>query len=60
LLAFERSAPGQRLLCVFNIGDAPREWRPEQPDQWQVVEQVGEAAGWQFAPFAALVAERRV
>jgi alpha-glucosidase len=59
LLAFERSAPGQRLLCVFNIGDAPRDWCPEQPDQWQIVEQVGDVIDWQFGPFAALVAERR-
>ncbi|CAN5506430.1 alpha glucosidase [soil metagenome] len=59
LLAFERNAPGQRLLCVFNIGAAPRDWRPEHSDQWQVIEQVGEVTDWKFGPFAALVAERR-
>jgi alpha-glucosidase len=60
LLAFERTAPDQRLLCVFNIGRAPRDWAPDQHDAWRIVEQVGAVTDWHFAPFAALVAERGV
>ena len=59
MLAFERIASGQRLLCVFNIGDAPRTWQPDDADQWQAIEQVGEITDWWFAPYAARIAERR-
>jgi alpha-glucosidase len=58
ILAFERSAPGQRLLCVFNLSDTPQSWQPEQPDRWQVVAQVGDVAGWDFARYAARFVER--
>jgi len=57
LLAFERIAPDERLLCAFNIGDAPRDWRPDDADAWHPVEGVGDVTDWHFGPFAALVAE---
>jgi alpha-glucosidase len=58
VLAFERLGQGQHLLCVFNLGQAPAEWRPAQPDRWRVIEQVGSPLGWSLPPFAGLIAER--
>ncbi|MBN8807881.1 MAG: alpha-glucosidase [Sphingomonas sp.] len=58
LLVFEREVPGQRLLCVFNIGDGEIAWRPDQPERWRVIEQVNDVTDWCFGAFAALVAER--
>ena len=58
MLAFERAADGQRLMCVFNIGPLQREWRPAQPDRWRVIEAVGDAAAWRLGGFSGLVAEQ--
>jgi alpha-glucosidase len=31
VLAFERVADSERMLCVFNLGDQPREWSAPAP-----------------------------
>ena len=56
VLAFERGSGDETLLCVFNLSPQVQAWQPEQPDQWQAIEQVGSVDGWSFGPFAALVA----
>lgn len=58
VLAFERVSTGQRLLCVFNLGDGVRHWQPAQPGRWRVVQSVNRAEGWVLPPFGALVAEQ--
>jgi alpha-glucosidase len=59
VLAFERYAADQRMLCVFNIGNKPVRWVPAEPDCWQVVMSAGPMADWSFDGFAALVAIRK-
>jgi alpha-glucosidase len=59
LLAFERTSPDERLLCVFNIGTAPIDWQPADPDRWQVIARVGDGDGWSLGGFAGLVARHR-
>ncbi|MBX9813932.1 MAG: alpha-glucosidase [Sphingomonas sp.] len=54
LLAFERVVPGERLLCVFNLGAAPIDWRPE--GAWAVIESVGEGGLDRLGPYARYVA----
>ena len=56
VLAFERTVPGERLLCVFNLGEEPVAWRPAQPDAWRVIESVGDASDWRLGGFAGLIA----
>jgi alpha-glucosidase len=58
VLAFERKAAGQHLLCLFNFSPDGRSWQPPQRDRWQVVESVNGADGWTLPPFGALIAER--
>jgi alpha-glucosidase len=58
MLVFERLAPSQRLLCVFNLGAAPRAWQPAQPDRWRSIARTGETVDWNFGGFSALIAER--
>jgi alpha-glucosidase len=52
LLAFERGEGAGRLLCVFNLGEAPVEWA--LPLGWRIIERCGEP----LAPLSGLVAER--
>ncbi len=58
MLVIERSAPGETMLCAFNMSPAPAEWRPRQHDRWQVAETVGDVADWRFGPYAATIARR--
>ena len=58
LLAFERHAEGQTMLCVFNIGAAPAEWTPNDAARWRIVARVDAGEGWRLAAYGALVAER--
>ena len=58
LLAFERSAGDERLLCVFNLAAEPVEWAPAEPVRWRPVETVGAVEDWRFGGYAGLVAER--
>ncbi|MFN3945965.1 MAG: alpha-amylase family glycosyl hydrolase [Allosphingosinicella sp.] len=57
LLAFERGDGPDRLLCLFNLGRAPADWR--LPEGWTVIEAVGgEATGGSVPPLAGLIARR--
>ena len=56
VLAFERGSGDDTLLCVFNLSPQVQAWQPDEPDRWQVIEQVGSVDGWSFGPFAALLA----
>ncbi|HEX8485914.1 alpha-glucosidase [Sphingomonas sp.] len=58
LLAFERRAGGETLLCVFNLSAEATAWQPAQADHWRTIEAVNGAAEWTFPAYAALVAER--
>ena len=57
LLAFERAASGERLLCVFNMSDAALDFAPPAGVRWQIVESVGDATLAQLGGFAAYVAQ---
>ena len=43
LLCFERELAGERLLCVFNLGEQPVDWIA--PAGWRVVETVNLPGG---------------
>ncbi len=58
LLVFERRAADQTMLCLFNMGPAPIEWQPAQPERWRLRDSVNHAGGWILAGYAAIVAER--
>ena len=55
LLAFERVLGGERLLCVFNLGEQAIDWTA--PGGWRVVEAVNLEAGTgnTLPPMAAMV-----
>jgi alpha-glucosidase len=59
LLAFERHADGETVLCVFNMGAESVAWEPEHPEGWQVLETVNDAAAWHLPGYGALVATKR-
>jgi alpha-glucosidase len=60
LLLFEREAPvehgGERMLCAFNLTDAPMSWTPPAGCNWRVVKSVNYGTLSQLPPFAALFA----
>lgn len=58
ILAFERVAADQRLLCLFSFSAEVRRWEPVQRDCWRIVESVNGADSWILPPFGALIAER--
>ena len=58
VLAFERRAEGQNLLCVFNMGPDPIDWRPSDAAAWRIVERADFGDGWRLPGYGALVAER--
>ena len=58
LLAFERSAGAETLLCVFNLAPEPLDWAPADPSRWRPVETVGAVDGWRFGGYAGLIATR--
>ena len=58
VLAFERSAADQTLLCIFNFAGETRRWAPVQRDRWRAVEAVNNADIWTLPPFGALVVEQ--
>jgi alpha-glucosidase len=57
ILAFERSTPTQRLLCVFNLGHDARSWRPAESERWRVIERSDGATGWALPRLSGWVAE---
>ncbi|MGO4862852.1 alpha-glucosidase C-terminal domain-containing protein, partial [Campylobacter jejuni] len=54
ILAFERELDGQRMLCVFNLSNAPAAFAGG--DGWHAIEIIGDVDGDRFGPFAARVA----
>ncbi|MFM9828749.1 MAG: alpha-amylase family glycosyl hydrolase [Sphingomonas sp.] len=58
LLVFERAIEGERLLCVFNMSASPTSWAPDQPDRWEMIEQVNVTAPGMLGAFAAAIYER--
>jgi alpha-glucosidase len=56
LLAFERGAAGERLLCVFNMGGAATDFQPPGGSRWRIAESVGDATLVRLGGFAAYVA----
>ncbi|OQW44796.1 MAG: alpha-glucosidase [Proteobacteria bacterium SG_bin6] len=57
LLAFERAVPGERLLCVFNLGDEPIDWRPD--GAWTLLDEVNGAGLQRLGAHAGYVAVAR-
>ena len=60
LLAFERLGEGERLLCLFNLGDTPQSWTPPGAEHWHSLIATAGVDGWHFAPHAGLVARYEV
>ena len=58
LLAFERRAGAETLLCAFNLESEPVEWTPPNAAHWRTVETVGAVEGWRLGGFAGLIATR--
>ncbi|MBN8815171.1 MAG: alpha glucosidase [Sphingomonas sp.] len=58
LLAFERSAGTETLLCVFNLAPEHADWTPTDAGQWSAVETVGDVDGWRLGGYAGLIATR--
>ncbi|OYY92071.1 MAG: alpha-glucosidase [Sphingomonas sp. 28-66-16] len=56
LLVFDRSVPGETMLCAFNLGEEPVRWAPADPARWQIVAQVGAIDNWELGRFAGFVA----
>lgn len=54
LLAFERCADGERLLCVFNLSADPLEWTP--PANGPHLIDLGETSATALGPYAAYIA----
>ncbi len=55
LLAFEREYGGQRLLCIFNLQSSSQAWRPQPPQEWQVLVSVAHAALGQLPAWSGLI-----
>ncbi len=59
ILAFERIAASQRMLCVFNLGHAARSWRPSDSERWRIIERSDEDIdAWTLPRLSGLIAER--
>jgi alpha-glucosidase len=44
------------MLCVFNLGEAARAWRPTDAADWTPLLSAGDVAAWHFPAASALVA----
>jgi alpha-glucosidase len=58
LLVMERRAQGERLMCVFNLGDAPQSLRHPPPGAWRLMDAIGGAELWDLPPLAGLIAQQ--
>jgi alpha-glucosidase len=58
ILAFERRAAGETLLCVFNLGAQQETWRPANGAEWRIIERSSPGDGWSLAPLSGWIAER--
>jgi len=57
LLVISRRSPGERLLCVFNLGAAAAEWSPNDHGAWRILTAVNGASLWRFPPLSGLIAQ---
>lgn len=55
LLVFERAAPGERVLCAFNLGPDAMAWAPDPAARWRVLLAANGAAPGALARFGGLV-----
>jgi alpha-glucosidase len=60
LLAFEREAEGERMLCAFNLGDTAQYWSPQAAPHWRPLLAASGVDDWTFAPHAGLIARYEV
>jgi len=58
ILAFERVFEGERLLCVFNLGEAASGWRPDDIGAWRLEDAVNGAELGRLPPLSGLIARR--
>jgi alpha-glucosidase len=56
VLAFERVFNGERTLCLFNLGEATVDWRPDHAQRWRLAEAVNGAGLWTLPPGSGLIA----
>jgi alpha-glucosidase len=56
LLAFERGTGSERLLCLFNFGEAAQPAPAVWARSWRVLEQVGDATLEGLPPWSGLIA----
>ncbi|MBY0583501.1 MAG: DUF3459 domain-containing protein [Sphingomonas sp.] len=56
LLVFERSVPGETMVCAFNLGAEAVRWQPRDAHRWRIIDQVGTVDLVRLAPFSGLVA----
>jgi alpha-glucosidase len=57
-LVIERTAPDERLLCLFNFGGTAHELRPTPQGQWRALEAIGGASLWKLPPMSGLIARQ--
>jgi len=57
LIAFERHAVGERLLCAFNLSETVQHWSPPEPDRWTLRMAAGAVEDWVFGPLSGVVLE---
>ncbi|WP_443026043.1 alpha-amylase family glycosyl hydrolase [Sphingomonas sp. PB2P19] len=56
VIAFERVSGSERLLCVFNLGDTPRDW-PEWLVEGEAILRVGDADGTTLPAYSGRVSQ---
>ena len=57
LLVIERTAPSERLVCVFNLSTTALTWTPARPERWRTVCEVNGGNQWTLPPMSGLIAE---
>ncbi len=55
LLVFERAAPGETLICAFNLSAGPADWVLDT-GQWRVIDHVGALDNGRLGGFSGVVA----
>lgn len=58
ILAFERRAHGELVLCVFNLGNEARTFSPPDADSWRIVEASRTLRDWKLPGLTGVVAQR--
>jgi len=56
ILAFERAYDGERLLCVFNLGERACDWGPRYAGGWRLEDAVNGAEIARLPPLSGLIA----